>query len=195
MFQICKIWHERRQGTYHVVFVRGRVCDRLSQLPLRASGPDHYRGDDAQPCAPCHGRTDAAEFFDERSDKVDYRQNMQTMELRSVIGELILRQHRACYLDLHRATARERYEFLLWQATKGRAAATSLSQHRASPCLAGPRLFSLRHAQLPEYHPQGYHVRSEKIAPLSLSSLRLSLSAPDFRALPRAFLCRFPEFP
>ena len=42
-----------------------------------------------------------------------FRQNMQTMELRSVIGELILRQHRACYLDLHRATARERYELLL----------------------------------------------------------------------------------
>ena len=40
-------------------------------------------------------------------------QNMQTMELRSVVGELILRQHRACYLDLHRATARERYELLL----------------------------------------------------------------------------------
>ena len=37
-----------------------------------------------------------------------------------------------------------------------------LSRHRASPCLAGPRLFSLRHAQLPEHHPQGYHVRSEK---------------------------------
>ena len=42
-----------------------------------------------------------------------FRQNMQTMELRSVVGELILRQHRACYLDLHRATARERYELLL----------------------------------------------------------------------------------
>jgi len=50
---------------------------------------------------------------------------------------------------------------------------------------------------------QGYHVRSEKIAPLSLSSLRLSPSAPDllfplasdlwFRALPRAFSCRFSE--
>ena len=38
---------------------------------------------------------------------------------------------------------------------------------------------------------QGYHVRSEKIAPLSLSSLRLSPSAPDFQALPRAFSCRF----
>ena len=80
------------------------------------------------------------------------------MELRSVIGEVLLDQHRARYYDLHRATARERYEFLLWQATRGRAAATALSRHRASPCLAGPRLFSLRHAQLPEHHPQGYHV-------------------------------------
>ena len=35
------------------------------------------------------------------------------MELRSVIAELILSQARACYLDLHRATARERYELLL----------------------------------------------------------------------------------
>ncbi len=52
-------------------------------------------------------------------------------------------------------------------------------------------LFSLRHAQLPEHHPQGYHVRSEKIAPLSLSSLRLSPSAPDFRALPRLFCAVF----
>ena len=34
---------------------------------------------------------------------------------------------------------------------------------------------------------QGYHVRSEKIAPLSLSSLRLSPSAPDLRNLPRVF--------
>ena len=42
-----------------------------------------------------------------------FRQNMQTMELRSVIGELLLDQHRARYYDLHRATARERYELLL----------------------------------------------------------------------------------
>ena len=116
-----------------------------------------------------------------------FRQNMQTMELRSVIDEHLLSQTQARYVDLHRATVRERYEFLLWQATRGRAAATSLSRHRASPCLAEPRLFSLRHAQLPEHHPQGYHVRSEKIAPFSLSSLRLSPSAPDFRVLPRAF--------
>ena len=42
-----------------------------------------------------------------------YRQNTQTMELRSVIGEVLLDQHRARYYDLHRATARERYELLL----------------------------------------------------------------------------------
>ena len=35
------------------------------------------------------------------------------MELRSVIGEVLLDQHRARYYDLHRATARERYELLL----------------------------------------------------------------------------------
>lgn len=42
-----------------------------------------------------------------------FRQDAEKMELRSIIGELILRQHSACYLDLHRATARERYELLL----------------------------------------------------------------------------------
>ena len=42
-----------------------------------------------------------------------FRQDAEKMELRSIIGELILRQHRACYIDLHRATARERYELLL----------------------------------------------------------------------------------
>ena len=37
----------------------------------------------------------------------------EKMELRSVIAEHLLSQARACYLDLHRATARERYELLL----------------------------------------------------------------------------------
>ena len=46
LLRVCEThWHQRRQGTYHVVFVRGRVCGRLSQLPRRASCPDHYRGD------------------------------------------------------------------------------------------------------------------------------------------------------
>ena len=33
--------------------------------------------------------------------------------LRSITAEHLLSQARACYLDLHRATARERYELLL----------------------------------------------------------------------------------
>ncbi len=35
------------------------------------------------------------------------------MELRSVIAEHLLCQARACYINLHRATACERYELLL----------------------------------------------------------------------------------
>jgi hypothetical protein len=42
-----------------------------------------------------------------------FRQNMQTMELRSVIDEHLLSQTQARYVDLHCATARERYELLL----------------------------------------------------------------------------------
>ena len=42
-----------------------------------------------------------------------FRQDAEKMELRSVITEHLLSQARACYLDLHRATARERYELLL----------------------------------------------------------------------------------
>jgi hypothetical protein len=42
-----------------------------------------------------------------------FSQGIETMELRSVIGEHILCQFHERYLDLHRATARERYELLL----------------------------------------------------------------------------------
>ena len=42
-----------------------------------------------------------------------FRQNMDNMELRSIIAEHLLSQARRSYLDLHRATARERYELLL----------------------------------------------------------------------------------
>ena len=38
---------------------------------------------------------------------------METMKLRAIIGEHILSQFRSRYLDLHCATARERYELLL----------------------------------------------------------------------------------
>ena len=42
-----------------------------------------------------------------------FRQDAEKMELRSVIAEHLLCQARACYIDLHRATALERYELLL----------------------------------------------------------------------------------
>ena len=42
-----------------------------------------------------------------------FRQDAEKMELRSVIAEHLLSQARARYTDLHRATARERYELLL----------------------------------------------------------------------------------
>ena len=42
-----------------------------------------------------------------------FRQDAEKMELRSIIAEHLLSQARACYLDLHRATPRERYELLL----------------------------------------------------------------------------------
>ena len=150
LLQVCDSRHQRRQGTYHVVFVRGRVCRRLSQLPRRASCPDHYRGDDAQPCALCHWRTDAADVL---------RRAKRQSRLPSEHADDGTAQ---CHRRTHPQTA----PCLLPRPPPRhgpralRVAATSLSWHRASPCLAGPRLFSLRHAQLPEHHPQGYHVRS-----------------------------------
>ena len=42
-----------------------------------------------------------------------FRQDAEKTELRSIIAEHLLSQARDRYLDLHRATARERYEFLL----------------------------------------------------------------------------------
>ena len=42
-----------------------------------------------------------------------FSQDKKSMELRSIIAEHLLSQARARYTDLHRATARERYELLL----------------------------------------------------------------------------------
>lgn len=42
-----------------------------------------------------------------------FNQNSQSMKLRSIIGEHLLTQARARYLDFHRATPRERYDLLL----------------------------------------------------------------------------------
>ena len=42
-----------------------------------------------------------------------FDQSKETMKLRAIIAEHILDQHRARYIDLHRTTARERYDLLL----------------------------------------------------------------------------------
>ena len=42
-----------------------------------------------------------------------FTQDSETMKLRCFIGEHLLSQARARYLDFHRATPRERYELLL----------------------------------------------------------------------------------
>ena len=42
-----------------------------------------------------------------------FEQNIETMKLRAVIGEHILSQYQARYLDFHCTTPRERYEMLL----------------------------------------------------------------------------------
>ena len=42
-----------------------------------------------------------------------FRQDIEHMELRAVIAEHILFQFRSRYLDLHRTTARERYDLLM----------------------------------------------------------------------------------
>ena len=42
-----------------------------------------------------------------------FNQNTKTMELRCIIGEHLLSQARARYLDFHNATPRERYDLLL----------------------------------------------------------------------------------
>ena len=42
-----------------------------------------------------------------------FSQSIETMELRALIGEHILSQYEARYQDLHRTTARERYDLLM----------------------------------------------------------------------------------
>ena len=42
-----------------------------------------------------------------------FGQNIETMEMRTIIGEHILSQFRSRYLDFHRTTPRERYDLLM----------------------------------------------------------------------------------
>ena len=103
-----------------MVLVRGRVCDRLSQLSRRSSIADYDQGDDAQPHAPCPSQTTIKAMMPSRMLRVSgeqlvdfFRQDAEKIELRSICAEHVLRQRNQCYIDLHRATARERYELLL----------------------------------------------------------------------------------
>jgi len=71
------------------------LYDRPSQTTIKAMMPSRVLRVTGQ---------QLEQFFD---------QNMETMKLRAVIGEHILSQYQARYLDFHRAIARERYELLL----------------------------------------------------------------------------------
>ena len=98
-----------------------------------------------------------------------FRQDAEKMELRGICAEHVLRQRNQCYIDLHRATARERYELLLQRCP-------GIVEHLALQDLA---------------------FRSTKIAFLQKfteTSFRLSPSASDFRScrgLFRGTFCNF----
>ena len=74
-----------------------------------------------------------------------FRQDAEKMELRSVIAEHLLSQARACYLDLHRSTARERYELLL-QRCPGIVEHLSLQDLASFLCVTPQQLSRIRKA-------------------------------------------------
>ena len=90
-----------------------------------------------------------------------FRQNMQTMELRSVVAEHLLNQKHARYLDLHRATPLERYELLL-RRCPGIARHLPLNAIASFLRPVGSKRQSrapLRHSPTVVTHPQGRHVQ------------------------------------
>ena len=74
-----------------------------------------------------------------------FRQDMETMELRSIIAEHLLSQARERYLDFHRATARERYE-LLMQRCPGIVQHLSLNAIASFLCITPQQLSRIRKA-------------------------------------------------
>ena len=108
------------------------------------------------------------------------------------ILRVILRQHRACYLDLHRATARERYELLLQRCP-------GTVEHLALQDLASfLRPFgSKRQSRAPLHHaadalpnPQKHLFRSTKIVFLQKfteNSFRVSPPTTAFRSCRELF--------
>ncbi len=89
-----------------------------------------------------------------------FSQDKKSMDLRCLVAEHLLSQARARYTDLHRATARERYELLLQRCP-------GIVEHLALQDLAsflrpvGSKRQSrapLRHSPTVVTHPQGRHV-------------------------------------
>ncbi len=74
-----------------------------------------------------------------------FRQDAEKMELRSICAEHVLRQRNQCYIDLHRATARERYELLL-QRCPGIVQHLSLNAIASFLCITPQQLSRIRKA-------------------------------------------------
>ena len=74
-----------------------------------------------------------------------FRQDAEKMELRSIIAEHLLCQARACYIDLHRATAHERYELLL-QRCPGIVEHLALQDLASFLCITPQQLSRIRKA-------------------------------------------------
>ena len=74
-----------------------------------------------------------------------FRQDAEKMELRSICAEHVLRQRNQCYIDLHRATARERYE-LLMQRCPGIVQHLSLNAIASFLCITPQQLSRIRKA-------------------------------------------------
>ena len=116
-----------------------------------------------------------------------FRQDAEKMELRSVIAEHLLSQARACYIDLHRATARERYELLL-QRCPGIVEHLALQDLASFLCITPADAFQ---------NSQKHLFRSTKIAFLQKfteTSFRLSPRQTLFRSCRGLFRGTFRNF-
>ena len=118
-----------------------------------------------------------------------FRQDAEKTELRSICAEHVLRQRNQCYIDLHRATARERYELLL-QRCPGIVEHLALQDLASFLCITPQMLSKIRNSQRNLF-------RSTKIAFLQKfteTSFRVSPPASDFRSCQGLFRGTFCNF-
>ncbi len=90
-----------------------------------------------------------------------FSQDKKSMDLRCLVAEHLLSQARARYTDLHRATARERYELLL-QRCPGIVEHLALQDIASFLRPVGSKRQSRapeRHSQDHQHDPKGYHFR------------------------------------